>query len=128
MIRVSSNSRSPLQAGHTSMRFSSSSIMDPPPSSPGSPSAPHLLAEPLERQLQSGVGVHARLPAEAGAGAPDVGLADLGVVLGQRTEDDLAAGTRQTDDALGQLQERQLLGIADVDRIAAAPLHQLPEA
>src|SRR5512134_2946864 len=100
MMRVSSKSRSPLQAGQTRMLRSSSSIMRSPPSSSGSGSAADLLAEPLEGQLQSLVGVHARLPAQPGAGASDVRLPDLRVILGQGAEHDLAAGVGEPDDPL----------------------------
>src|SRR5512134_2368808 len=98
MMRVSSNRRSPLQAGQTRMLRSSSSIMPSSPAAPGS--AAHLLAKPFERQPQSLVGVDPGLPAEGGAGPSDVRLPDLGVVLRKGVEDDLAPGGGQPDDAL----------------------------
>src|SRR6185312_14943484 len=126
MMRVSSKSRSPLQAGQTRMLRSSSSIMDSPPSSPGSGSAAYPIAKPGQRQLQPFVGIHTRLPPEGGPGPSDVRLADLGIVLGKRAEHDLTAGAGQADDPLGQVEQRDFLGIADVHRIAAPALHERP--
>src|SRR5437879_9010190 len=104
MMRVSSNSRSPLQAGHTRIAFSSSSIMPPPPSSRGmTGSAAQFLAEPLQCQLQPFVGVDARLPAQAGPSAADVGLPHPGIVLGQRPEHDLCARAGYPSDPLAQI-------------------------
>src|SRR5262245_17139515 len=96
MMRASSNRKSPLQAGHTRMALSSSSIM--PASSGGSCARrscrppQELAAEPREGRAQPLLDVDARLPTEEGAGPRDVRLAHLGVVLGQGLEDDLAGG------------------------------------
>src|SRR5262245_54199142 len=98
MIRVSSNTRLPLQAGQARMDLSSSSIMLPP-GCPGprasaagvtGRSATERGAEPLDGPAQPLVDVHPRLPAQQGAGARDVRLADARVVLGQRHEHDWA--------------------------------------
>ena len=47
----------------------------------------------------------------------DVGLADLGVVDRKRAEHDLAPGAGEAEDALGQLEQRHLVRVADVDRV-----------
>src|SRR5262245_9153672 len=81
MMRASSNRRSPLQAGHTRIAFSSSSIMGFPFTAG---------AKPLEREPEALVHVDPGFPAERSAGARDVGLPDLRVVCGKRAKHDLA--------------------------------------
>src|SRR6266404_6920994 len=103
MMRVSSKIRLPLQAGHTRIALSSSSITLAPPFSFAIGAPSQRPGEPLEGQLQPLVGVHARLPAQQPARARDVGLADLGIVHGQRAEDDLAARAGAPKNTLGQL-------------------------
>ncbi len=56
------------------------------------------------------------LPAEQVASAGYVGLALLGVVDGQRLVDDLRARLGHLEHGLGELQQRELVGVADVDR------------
>src|SRR6266851_458914 len=110
MMRRSSKIRSPLQAGHTRMAFSSSSTMASVLSRAGA----ELGTEPFEREAQAFVGVHARLPPEQRARARDVGLTHLRVVLRQRLEDDFAVPAGEADDALGQVEEGHLLRVPDV--------------
>src|SRR5438876_5522737 len=114
MMRVSSKIRLPLQAGHTRIAFSSSSITLAPPLSFATGAPSQRLAEPLQRQLQPLVRVHARLPTQQRARARDVGLADLGIVHGQRPEDDLAARAGEPKNTLGQLEQRPLWRVAPI--------------
>src|SRR5215213_6866226 len=65
------------------------------------------LAQPL-------VETHLGLPCEYLLCACDVGLADLGVVDGQRLVDDRAAAAPDLEDLLGQLEQGELLWVADV--------------
>src|SRR5436309_11892085 len=62
----------------------------------------------LERDL--------RLPAQQLAGPADLRLADLRVVLGQSLEHDLALRARHLEHDVRQLEEGELLRIAEVDR------------
>src|SRR5947209_14230907 len=71
----------------------------------------------LDGPAQSLAEVHLGGPSELLAGQGDVGLADLRVVGGQRLEDDLRARPGDLDDRLGELQQRELVGVADVDRL-----------
>src|SRR5215210_5568037 len=57
-----------------------------------------------------------RLPAQQLPGSGDVGLANLGIVDGECLVDDLALRRGHSDDCLRKLQNRELLGVADVDR------------
>src|SRR2546425_11568005 len=61
------------------------------------------------------------------ARAPDVGLADLGVVDRKRAEHDLAARAGESDNALGELEQRHLVRVADIDRVVHRRLHEPPE-
>src|SRR5260221_2752444 len=70
----------------------------------------------LDRPAQAVVELDRRLPAEQIAGAADVGLALLRVVDRQLLVDDLRARLGHLDHGLGQLQQRELVRIADVDR------------
>ena len=63
-----------------------------------------------------------RLPAEQLLGAGDVGLPHLRIVHGKRLEDDLARGAREPDDRLGELEQRLLVRVAEVDRKMLAGL------
>ena len=58
------------------------------------------------------------------SGQRDVRLADLRVVRGQGLVDDLGLGARDLDHRLGQLQQRELVRIAHIDRIVVAGLRQ----
>src|SRR5215213_11723825 len=58
-----------------------------------------------------------RLPAQLLARERDVGLAHLRVVGRERLVDDLRARARDLDDLLGELEQRELVRIADVDRV-----------
>src|ERR1051325_1814232 len=110
MMRCSSKRRSPLQAGHTRIAFSSSSTM-------GlilSLSRADFRAEPVEGAAEAFFGFDARLPSEQGARARDVRLAHLRIVDGERLEDDVARGAGQPDDALRELEQRHHVGVADV--------------
>ena len=63
-----------------------------------------------------------RLPAEQLPGAGDVRLAHLRVVHGKRLEDDLARGAGEANDRLGELEQRLLVRVAEVDRKMLARL------
>src|SRR3990170_1463260 len=78
-------------------------------------------AEPLvERDL--------RLPGQDLLRAGDVRLADLRVVDRQRLEDDLAAAAPDLEHLLRQLEQRELLRVADVHRQVLAALLQRDQA
>src|SRR6187431_480095 len=68
--------------------------------------------EALEALVQLDLG----LPAQHLLGARDVGLTHLRVVDGQRLEDDLRLRACHTDDRLGELEQRHLMRVPDVDR------------
>src|SRR5262245_14651364 len=78
--------------------------------------------------FQPVVPVDARLPAEQSAGARDVGLAYLRIVLRQRpiVEDALAAG--QGEDLLGEFEDGHLAGVAEVDRLVKVGVEQADDA
>ncbi|MDE2237079.1 MAG: ATP-dependent DNA helicase RecQ, partial [Elusimicrobia bacterium] len=72
-------------------------------------------AEMLDGREQALFQVDARPPAQGGARQGDVRPADLGIVDRQGLEDDPRAGAGQPLDRLGQAQDGQLAGVADVD-------------
>src|SRR5947209_8766348 len=76
-----------------------------------------LMAEVLEGALQPLVAVHLRLPAQQLPRPRDVWLADLRVVLRQRLEYQLALRAAKGQDLAGELQDRHLAGVAEVDRL-----------
>src|SRR3954470_3000630 len=78
----------------------------------------------LDGALQALAEVDLRLPAQQLAREADVGLADLRIVGRQRLEDDLRARLGDLDDRLGQLEQRELVRVADVDRLVLAGLGQ----
>src|ERR1051325_7495740 len=57
-----------------------------------------------------------RLPAQHLPGSGDVGLANLRIVDGQRLVDDLALRRRDPDNSLRELENRELVRVAEVDR------------
>ena len=63
-----------------------------------------------------------RLPAEQLARERDVGPADLGSSVGQRLVDDLRARAGHSMTACGELEQRELVRVADVDRLVNAGL------
>src|ERR687896_355916 len=65
--------------------------------------------EPTEPVVERDV----RLPAQNLLRARDVGLPDLRIVDRQRLEDDLAAAAPDLEHLLGQLEQRELLRVAD---------------
>src|SRR4051794_1199749 len=69
-----------------------------------------------------------RLPAEDLASERDVRLADLRVVGRQRLVDDLRSGPGDLDHGLRELEQRELVGIADVDRLVVAGLGEPDDA
>src|SRR3954453_14484050 len=75
-----------------------------------------LSSERVEQAAKSLLEAYLGLPPQYLARPRDVGLAHLGVVDRQRLEDDLAGSARRLDHGLGQLQQRHLLRVADVDR------------
>ena len=85
-------------------------------------------AEVVQGHLQAVHQVDLRLPAEDLAGLGDVGLAHLGVVLGQLQEGELRARAGQLEHGLGELQDRHLAGVADVRRQGLVGLQQPVDA
>jgi len=59
---------------------------------------------------------HLRLPAQHSPGETDVRLALLGIVHGQRLEDERAARAGQLQDPGGEIADSELAGIPDIDR------------
>src|SRR3954449_13128200 len=76
----------------------------------------------LDRQLEPVAQLDLRLPAEDLLGQADVRLADLGIVDRQRLEDDLGLRAGDLDHGLGELEQRELVRVADVDRMVIARL------
>src|SRR4051795_8447856 len=76
----------------------------------------------LDGALQPLAQVDLRAPPQQLARQADVGLADLRVVGGQRLIDDLRARLGDLDDRLGELEQRELVRVADVDRLMRAGL------
>src|SRR5215208_4759107 len=68
-----------------------------------------------ERAAQAFLEVDLRRPAQDLLRPRDVGPPLLRVVLGQRLVDDLARRARQPDDGLGELEDGELAGVAEVD-------------
>ena len=62
------------------------------------------------------------LPAQDLLGQRDIGLAHLRVIGRERLEDDLRLRARDLDHRLRELQQRELVGVADVDRLVVARL------
>src|SRR3954467_4311369 len=77
-----------------------------------------LLDGPLQALAQLDLGP----PVEQLARETDVGLTDLRVIRRQRLVDDLRARLGDLDDRLGELEQRELVGVADVDRLMRAGL------
>src|ERR1700691_3382 len=88
----------------------------------------HLGARRFDRALQALAQGHLRRPAEQLARQRDVRPALLGIVDGQRLEDDLRARGRDLLDRLRQLQQRELVGVADGDRVVVAGLRERDDA
>ena len=82
----------------------------------------------LDGALQAVAQRDLRLPAEEVACARDVGSALLGVVRGQRLVHDLGARARDRDDGLGELEQGELVGVADVDGEVLAGLGERDQA
>src|ERR1019366_4726003 len=76
----------------------------------------------FDRPLQPFAKRDLRRPSEQLARERDVGLALLGIVLGQRLEDDLGGGARQLFDRLGQFEQRELVGVAHVHGVVVPGL------
>src|SRR3954469_24560224 len=68
----------------------------------------------IDRPPQPLAQLHRGFPAEQLTRERDVRLADLRIVGGKRLEDDLRARARDLDHGLGQLEERELVRVADV--------------
>src|SRR6476659_7345108 len=73
-------------------------------------------SEPCRGVAQPFVQRHARLPPEHPLGQGDVGLALRGVVDRQWLVDDLRRRTGYLEHLLRQLENRELVGVADVHR------------
>jgi hypothetical protein len=72
--------------------------------------------EPLDRALEAVVEVDGWLPTEQATSQGDVRLADGRVVFGAGHEGDLAARPHQIADRPCQVEDRELAGVADIDR------------
>ena len=69
-----------------------------------------------------------RLPFPGGPRPRDVGLPDLGIVLGQGPVDQLALRSGESDDRLRDVLDRHLVRVADVDRLVDVGFHQPDDA
>src|SRR5262245_38668582 len=87
-----------------------------------------LLVQRRDRPAQPFLEPDLRLPAEDLARSGDVRLPDLRIVLGQRLEDDLALRPRDPHHHLGELEQRELVRIADVDRHVLVAVREQIEA
>src|SRR5690606_16786059 len=67
---------------------------------------------------------HLRLPSEPLAGARDVGLADLRIVLRERLVDDGPGAGDDLPDPLSELQDGHLARVAEVDRLVESALRE----
>src|SRR5581483_11294946 len=85
---------------------------------------PQRAQQPAEALFETDL----RLPAEQLFRPGDVRAALLRVVDRQRLEDDLAARPRQALDRLRQLEQRALLGVADVDGQVLVALREQHDA
>src|SRR4051794_26054509 len=81
----------------------------------GSPSDQLVPGRPLEDQAEALLERDGRFPAEKIFGAGDIGTSLRRVVLGQRLEHNPAVGAGRGDHLRGELEERELLRVADVD-------------
>src|SRR5947209_3629546 len=62
------------------------------------------------------------LPTQAGAGQRDIGLALLGIIGRERLLPETAPASGLCNDFLGKLPDRELVGVAEVDRSGEARL------
>src|SRR4051795_8021089 len=76
-----------------------------------------LDARVLQRARKSLTKLDLRLPVELLACERDVGLANLRIVDRERLVDDLRPRARHVDDLARELEQRELLRVADVDRL-----------
>src|SRR5262245_18774027 len=87
-----------------------------------------LGTEPLDRRPEAVVERDARLPAEDALRFRDVGLAHFRIVDRQILVDDLGTRAAEVADALGELLDRHLDGIAEVRRLLLVGPQELREA
>src|SRR4051795_1936318 len=85
-------------------------------------------SEPCGCLAQTFVEGDARRPPEHTFGQRDVGLALGGVVDREGLIDDLRRGARDLEHLLRQLEDGELVGIADVDRSDVVAVEQSEEA
>src|SRR5579871_4348638 len=78
--------------------------------------ASNLLPEILQGSTQPLVAVDLGLPTEETAGTFDIRPAHFGIVLGQRLEVEWAPAACQAQDLLGEIEDTDLVRIAQVDR------------
>ena len=77
---------------------------------------PQLAAEVIHRNLEAGVERHLRFPLEPFAREADVGAAAYRVVRPRGMEGELGEAAGEFNRKRGQFEDRELIGIADVDR------------
>src|SRR5450755_2172020 len=78
----------------------------------------------LDRAPQTVDQLDLRFPAEDLAGQRDVWLAHLWIIGRQRLEDDLGLRARHLQHRLGELEQGELVGVADVHRVVVARLRE----
>src|SRR5262245_47183869 len=81
------------------------------------PGGGDLAAEVIEGPLQTVMPVNVGFPAEQLAGPGDVGLANFRVILGQRFEHELRSAAGVGKDLAGEFEDRNLVRVAEVDRL-----------
>src|SRR5881296_3782734 len=75
-----------------------------------------LLRQGIQDSAQAVLERHFGLPRQNLARSGDVGLADLGIVDGERFENDLARRAAHAEDDPRELEQRVLAGVAEVHR------------
>src|SRR5205085_2211533 len=86
--------------------------------------APYSPFEILQRSSQPLCAVDLRVPVQQPAGAVDVRAADPGIVLGQWLERNRALTFGQAQDLLGEIQNADLVGVAEVYRLVKVGVQQ----
>src|SRR4029077_8885780 len=82
------------------------------------------LAERRDRLLQPDAEGDGRTPVQEGTRAGDIGTPLLGIVFRKRLVGNLAAARAELADQVRQLEDRDLGGISNIDRIAVVGVKQ----